>query len=55
VTVASALLKPRQAAEYLNVSLKTLGRLPLKRIILTDRTFRYRMEDLERYVKGNEA
>lgn len=51
----STLLRPRQAAAYLNVSLKTLRRLPLKRVRITDRTWRYRVPDLEAFVKGHAA
>jgi hypothetical protein len=49
------LLTPREAAEYLRVSLKTLRRMPVKRVVYNDRTFRYRPEDLEQFVKGHAA
>jgi hypothetical protein len=47
------LLRPREAAAYLNISLKTMRKLLIARVYVTDRTFRYRPEDLERWVKGH--
>jgi len=49
------LLTPREAAAYLRISLKTLRRLPLCRVRYTERTIRYRREDLEKFVKGRAA
>ena len=47
------LMRPREAAAYLNISLKTMSKLLITRVYVTDRTFRYRPEDLERWVKGH--
>lgn len=49
------LMRPREAAAYLNVSLKTLNRLPIRRVYLDDQNEnlrRYRPEDLEAWVKA---
>lgn len=43
---------PREAATYLNVSPKTMRKLPIKRVYINDRTVRYRPEDLEAWVKA---
>ena len=51
---ADNLLRPREAAAKLGVSPKTLARMSVKRIIFTDRTFRYRASDLEDFIKGHE-
>jgi hypothetical protein len=40
------LLRPKEAAVFLGVSIKTLGRMAVKRIAYNDRTLRYRQEDL---------
>jgi hypothetical protein len=53
VTSGSPLLTPREAADYLRVkTLKTLRRLGVKRVRYNDRTFRYRLEDLETFLKA---
>lgn len=49
------LLTPREAAAMLRVSLKTLRRMPVKRVVYNDRTFRYRAEDLDAYLRGHAA
>jgi hypothetical protein len=47
------LLTPKEAAAYLRVkTLKTLRRLGVKRVRYNDRTFRYRLEDLETFLKA---
>jgi hypothetical protein len=47
------LMRPREAATYLNISLKMMRKLLIARVYVTARTFRYRPEDLERWVKGH--
>ena len=50
--LGGALMLPREAATYLNVSPKTMRKLPIKRVYINDRTVRYRPEDLEAWVKA---
>ena len=38
-----ALLRPKEAAAYLNISMKTLRRVGVRRVRYTNRTFRYRI------------
>ena len=47
------LMRPREAAAYLNVSLKTLRRLSVPCVYFGDRTIRYRPAQLEAFVKGH--
>lgn len=42
-----ALLRPKEAAAYLNISMKTLRRVGVRRVCYAKRTFRYRITDLE--------
>ena len=45
-----ALLRPRQAAAYLGVSMKTLNRIPIRRVYIDnveERLRRYRLADLD--------
>jgi hypothetical protein len=47
------LMRPREAAAYLNISLKTMRKLLIARVYVTDRTFRYQPSELEAWVKGH--
>lgn len=43
------LLTPEEAAKHLQVSRRTLQRLPITKLRLGHRTVRYRLRDLEAY------
>ena len=45
-----ALLRPREAARYLAVSEKTLGRLALPRVRLGPRAIAYCIDDLRQFI-----
>lgn len=55
MTVESPVLRPQEAADYLRVSLKTLRRIGVKRVVYGKRTFRYRKEDLDNWLKARAA
>jgi hypothetical protein len=47
---ASKLLRVHEAARYLNVSTRTLRRLPLPQVRLKPRLVQWNIEDLDRYI-----
>ena len=53
--MTSPVLTPREAAAYLKVSMKTLRRIGVKRVAYGKRTFRYRVEDLDAFLRARAA
>ena len=48
--MASKLLTSMQVADYLSIGTKEVSKLPLVRVRVSPRRFRYRQEDIDRYV-----
>lgn len=53
--MTSPVLTPKEAAAYLKVSTKTLRRIGVKRVVYGKRTFRYRIEDLDAFLRARAA
>lgn len=50
ITVPVGLLKAKDAAAYLGISVRTLGRLKIPRYLLIGRTIRYAKADLDTFI-----